>query len=125
MKTVRESWISMAADEVYRIPKWFWGIAGAFAIGLGHVGVVAYEASTQAEKNHQMIQVIDGFTKKWAELSTETREEQLRRSNWVQAIDDLKASVSAIRSSVDLMREDVIILKTQLRGRGPEKQGET
>jgi len=102
------------SEDFYRIPKWFWLVAATYLAGLGHVYIVVYENVVRGRKNEQMIVVLNEFTKEWAEYSTETREEQLRRSNRVAVIDDLNVQLAAIRSTVDLMREDVIILKTKI-----------
>lgn len=100
-------------NALVKIPRWLWGILIALICAAFPLTGEVYSLRSE---NSQQAQLIVALTAEVAEIRLAvqtTREEQLRRTNPVYSVGDLKTELANLRSVLEEVRDDVIVLKTQ------------
>lgn len=105
----------MSGHDVERIqmPRWLWGVFVAMAAAaVPMVGEVYSLRVGMSEANDDITDLRETM-RGIEEQSRATREEQLRRTNPVYGVADLKTEIVEMRKMLETVRDDVTALKVK------------
>ena len=100
-------------NENVRIPKWLWGVLTGVVCASFPLSYEIFTLEAQASQNARSLHQMATELADVRQVVATTREEQLRRTNPVYGVGDLKAELSQLRKMLEEVRDDVIVLKTQ------------
>lgn len=93
-------------EELIQIPKWLWVIL------VGGVGWCGHASIELAETSNRLAH-LEKENADTSALVTLVHNEQLKRTNPVYSVGDVKQELASLREVIEKLREDVIVLKTE------------